>query len=254
MSVPVAAQCRILPYEAATGPANMALDEALLNSVAEGRESAVLRTYGWTEATLSLGYFQNVADALREPRWQGVPLVRRPTGGGALWHHHEVTYALVLPSHHPLARRSTDLYRTVHAAIGQAVRDMGLVAERRGNLPGAEARSDRPFLCFADRDAEDLLAGGIKIVGSAQRRRRGAVLQHGALIVARSERTPELPGLAELGCPQSNGPEWSARWGATIPAALGLQPEQSQLTSDELGRAARLEREVYRNLAWTLKR
>lgn len=253
MSAALPLRCRILPYELATGPANMARDEALLDSVAEGPRSAVLRTYGWVEPTLSLGYFQRIAEAEREPRWRGVPMVRRPSGGGAIWHHHEVTYALVLPAQHPLARRSAELYRAVHAAIAQAIAGTGIAAERRG-VARADSQQQRPFLCFADRDPEDLLVRGSKIVGSAQRRRRGAVLQHGALLLARSPMTPELPGLTDLGSAAPAGAEWSARLAAALPTALGLLAGDDCLTDQERAQAEKLERDVYRNSAWTSKR
>ncbi len=89
--------CRVLPYETADGPANMALDEALLDAVAADAETAYLRTYGWTVPTLSLGYFQRLAEVQADARWQSVAVVRRLTGGGAIWHHQEVTYALIVP-------------------------------------------------------------------------------------------------------------------------------------------------------------
>src|SRR5262245_49563826 len=124
--------CRIFPHESADGPANMALDEALLDAVAGDSSCAVLRTYGWTEPTLSLGFFQKVAEAEADPRWAGVPLVRRPTGGGAIWHDHELTYALVIPANHSLARPSRALYHEVHSAIAALLRTHGAVTERRG--------------------------------------------------------------------------------------------------------------------------
>src|SRR3954469_7742966 len=110
-------RCRIFPYETGDGPRNMARDEALLDAVAEDPSCALLRTYGWAEPTLSLGYFQRHADAEADPRWRGVPIVRRPTGGGAIWHHHELTYALILPAAHPLARPNVALYHAVHSAV-----------------------------------------------------------------------------------------------------------------------------------------
>ena len=90
--------CFLLPYLMADGPANMALDEAMLEEAARG-DAAYLRFYGWTVPTLSLGYFQRMADVRADPRWAGVPIVRRPTGGGAIWHHHELTYAIAVPPH-----------------------------------------------------------------------------------------------------------------------------------------------------------
>ncbi len=97
--------CRIIPHRVDNGPANMALDEALLDAVASAPSTAILRTYGWSWATLSLGYFQHLADAQDDPRFADAPIVRRPTGGGAIWHDQEITYAIILPRHHPRGRR-----------------------------------------------------------------------------------------------------------------------------------------------------
>ncbi len=142
--------CRILPHEAADGPANMALDEALLDAVAENPDTAYLRTYAWTIPTLSLGYFQRVADVQNDPRWRSVPLVRRLTGGGAIWHHHELTYALILPAGHPRTRPNTALYRAVHAAIAETLAELGVLVDRRRLIQRRRRRTAmRPFLCFS---------------------------------------------------------------------------------------------------------
>ena len=97
----------------------------------ESRETAYLRTYAWTIPTLSLGYFQRLAEVQRDPRWRSVPVVRRLTGGGAIWHHHELTYALILPARHPRARPNTALYRAVHSAIAEMLAEVGVPVGRR---------------------------------------------------------------------------------------------------------------------------
>src|SRR5262249_19169044 len=143
-------QCRVFPYALADGPANMALDEALLEAVSGDPTTALLRTYGWSEPTLSLGYFQTIAAVESESRWRGLPIVRRPTGGGAILHHHEITYALALPASHPLSRPAAALYRAVHSACSAVLALHGITAIPRG---GHTLRSTRrPFLCFSDQD------------------------------------------------------------------------------------------------------
>jgi lipoate-protein ligase A len=244
--------CRVLAHEDADGPGNMARDEALLDAVAAAPAEAAFRTYGWSEPTLSLGYFQAIGEVEADPRWRDVSIVRRPTGGGALWHHHEVTYALAVPRTHPLAARAPELYRAVHAAIAGTLRGQGVVARRRG--PTADLPPARPLLCFSDRDDEDLVVRGVKVVGSAQRRRRGAVLQHGSLLLRRSGRTPELPGLGDLAAAPTAVPSWSSLLRSQIPEALGLHARDGELTAEERARARALEREVYRNPAWTRRR
>jgi lipoate-protein ligase A len=247
-------RCRIFLFESADGPSNMALDEALLDAAAADPSFAALRTYGWSLPTLSLGYFQKIGEAEADPRWGGVPIVRRPTGGGAIWHHHEVTYALVLPSTHPLARQRVDLYHRVHDAIAETLRAQGVEARRRGSAshPTGEGR---PFLCFTDHDPEDIVSRGVKIVGSAQRRRSNAILQQGSLLLERSPTTPGLPGAVDLAPTASPEPrQWSLMMGDQLPAALGLVPSIEPLPAAIRLRGAELEREVYRNDSWNRKR
>jgi len=246
--------CRVLPHVVGDGPANMALDEALLDSVADDPVSAVVRTYEWSRPTLSLGYFQAIAEAETDPRWLGVPVVRRPTGGGALWHDREVTYAVVVPGDHPSSRPSATLYRTVHRAIIAALREAGVEADRRGDPARAGGDHPRPFLCFADRDAEDVVSGLAKVVGSAQRRRAGAVLQHGSLLLARSSTTPELLGIADLGAASPDADRWARLLREAIPRALGLRAEAGEFRPGELARAELLGEEVYGQPAWTRRR
>ena len=246
--------CRVLPHEAGDGPANMALDESLLESVADDPSAAVVRTYSWSVPTLSLGYFQPIARAEAEPRWRGVPIVRRPTGGGALWHDREVTYALVIPKDHPLARRSADLYAAVHAAIAGLIGTIGLDARRRGESGPPIGGAEPPFLCFADRDPEDIVAGTSKLVGSAQRRRAGAVLQHGSILLGRSPVTPELPGVADLAGTAADPIAWAGRLAGAIPSALGLEAIDGRISAEERRRAGAMAGAIYRNPAWTRKR
>jgi lipoyl(octanoyl) transferase len=249
--------CQIVPYEIASGPTNMALDEALLDQVSTRRDVAYLRTYGWTVPTLSLGYFQQLAQA--GPRWQSVPLVRRATGGGAIWHHHELTYALALPAKYPRATPNTTLYRTVHAAIAAVLHDQGLDVCPRSSgetTNSGQRAASRPFLCFCDRDPEDLVASGTKVVGSAQRRRLGAILQHGSILLSRSEKTPDLPGICDLGEVPPQPGFWAVLVEQEITRSLGLAPVPcDQRVHEELRHAAReLERTVYATEGWTARR
>lgn len=252
--------CRVLPYEAGDGPRNMALDEALLDWVAGGDESAYLRTYGWTAPTLSLGYFQSLAEARGDPRWAAVPVVRRPTGGGAIWHEHELTYALILPAAHPMARSRTDLYRVVHAELAKILSDLG-----SGNSPHADAGNPspavtphqtehrRPFLCFTDRNPHDIVIGGFKVAGSAQRRRAGAVLQHGSLLLDLSDRTPELRGVRTVAGITLGRRQWSDQLLERIPGAVGLESVAMPVPDAVRDRAWKLAETVYRNPCWTAR-
>jgi lipoate-protein ligase A len=234
----------------------MAIDHALLDAVDEDPALAVFRTYEWDEPTLSLGYFQRFVAVETDPQWHEVRVVRRPTGGGAIWHDHEVTYALVMPRSHPAACRPADLYRLVHGAIAAELRGRGLAATLRGRLSTEAPAGDlaRPFLCFLDHDPSDVLLDGRKVLGSAQRRRPRAVLQHGSLLLASSGRTPELPGLRELAGAAWQPRDWAGELSRRLPTALGLTAIDSTLTPDECRAADRLAREVYADVSWTRRR
>lgn len=259
--------CRLLPHQIGDGPTNMAIDEALLDAVASDPTSSVVRTYEWSVPTLSLGYFQKISEAEADPRWLGAATVRRPTGGGALWHDREITYAVVVPASHPLARPSTALYRAIHAAIADQLRRLGLAAERRGSDPRPlDPSAPRPFLCFQDRDADDIVVGQVKLVGSAQRRRSGAVLQHGSLLLSRSTTTPELLGASELGLgldyesrqqavhPGNDPRSWATILQEILPATLGGSTFERDLTDSERDQADKLRRQAYENPSWMRRR
>jgi lipoate-protein ligase A len=229
----------------------MARDEWMLETVAADPSAAAFRTYSWSEPTLSLGYFQNLADARADARWAGVPIVRRATGGGAIWHDHEITYALVVPPGHPQSRRAEYLYDTVHDCLAKLLAEYGLPASRRGEVD-PRPPGPRPFLCFLDRDPHDVVWSGHKLIGSAQRRRAGTLLQHGSLLLAGSVGTPELPGLAEL-LPGSDRPSPSDVAERVLRAAE-LAPINSGFDPGARARIESLASQVYRDASWTARR
>jgi lipoate-protein ligase A len=169
----------------------MATDEALLHSAAAGR--ATLRFYSWSPPTLSLGYFQSEKLRHTDPLLAALPFVRRPSGGATLVHHHEVTYALALPS--GPWQQGEPWPRRMHRIIVDALATLGVEGELY-HPTGSEV-NEVP-LCFHHFAAGDVLVGRAKVVGSAQRKHRGAILQHGGILLARSEYTPSLPGIREL--------------------------------------------------------
>lgn len=171
----------------------MAVDESLLENALKSGD-AVLRWYRWREPTLSLGYFQNSLDS--DPALASLPVVRRLSGGGAILHHHEWTYSCILPPSHPLTQNPHDLYVVLHEEVVGTLSRYGFETCMRGG-EHASSHSD-PFLCFQRGDSCDVLCGEHKILGSAQRRRRGAVLQHGSLILRTSPFAQHIPGLYDL--------------------------------------------------------
>lgn len=180
----MASALRLIPFAASDGPANMAADELLLEQAQQGQ--LALRLYGWTPATLSLGYFQPAAERLMNPGWARLPWVRRTTGGGAIHHDEgEVTYGLALPP--ALAKRHghAEWHVRLHELMTKMLRTRGVAAEMVG---GARPRpSELDFLCFVVPQPGDVVLAGRKIIGGAQRLRGGALLQHGSILPPAAE-------------------------------------------------------------------
>src|SRR6516164_4746299 len=128
--------CRLLPFSTADGPHNMAADEVLLESGQAG--TASFRLYAWTEATVSLGYFQPAGLRQTDPRIAALPFVRRPSGGAALVHHLEVTYALGLPAGRPWQTGESWLCR-MHYVLTAALASLGVSTAACGG------RETKPF-------------------------------------------------------------------------------------------------------------
>jgi lipoate-protein ligase A len=229
------------------GAWNMAVDEALLEAAVD-RGALQARWYRWSEATLSLGYFQPVPSAGHSPRLSGLPVVRRLSGGGAILHHHEWTYSCAIPASHPLARSPRDLYTVVHDEIIRALARFGIQTRQRGVTdPGRDSQ----FLCFGRADAADVVAGDQKVLGSAQRRRKGAILQHGSLVLRRSEFAPEFPGIFDLS-PQPVAIDSDAFLGPLSDAlrqALGIESRgpaiRDEISETDRRRAAELAQTRY---------
>jgi len=247
-------EARLIVHGPASGAWNMAADECLLESARHGGPPC-LRFYAWEPATLSLGYFQQANDRRVHPSSESIPCVRRTTGGGAIIHDHELTYAFAI-GEPPSARRDRlELYNVFH----ETARD--LLAEHRvaSRLwTPSEARDverwDDPFLCFLRRAPGDLVVGRRKVLGSAQRRRFGGLLQHGSLIFGRSSFAPEIDGLAETAAASIDPFEFASRWQRALADRLGLRWSRSDLTSEERERIDRIALGQFGHSDWTGRR
>ncbi len=263
----------------------MALDEALAVDAAS-RGEVLVRLSTWARPTVSLGAFQRLADARACPAFAGMPIVRRPSGGGAIVHGSDVTLAIALPRGHALAASPQALYDLVHGALVAELARWGVAAglsegARVLHDPSASrdssATPDGPLFCFDRRAAGDVVLpapGGnwrpaalhpdAKILGSAQRRLPGAVLQHGSLLIAANREVPpeaRHPGLVDL----ARGADASADtlspervvegWLGGIARGMGLGVSDEPgpfVPGDEAGFQATLDR--YGSESWIAKR
>jgi len=187
---------------------NMALDEALLETAPTlGRP--VLRFYGWTVPAASFGYSQRHAEV--EHLTPLRPLIRRPTGGGVVPHAGDWTYTLVFPPAHPwYALRARESYRRLHAWVQAAFARAGVSTRL-----AAEPARGAPTHCFQRAEQFDLLHGGAKIAGAAQRRtRRGLLIQGSVQPPAGAER-----GAWEAALCRHATEAWRVRWQPFAPGA-----------------------------------
>jgi len=268
--------CRLLPFTVRDGALNMGIDEALLLSCLAGGPALTLRLYGWARPTLSLGYFQE--SPANDRVEASLPTVRRLTGGGAIIHDAELTYSLAWrytrsPSHGEGRGESID------SAGDGVLSDCGAVAlgcgmniptgvaasyahintalaaglQRLGLEPGPPVTGGRPrdFLCFARRSRHDLVVNGNKVVGSAQRRRHGAVLQHGSILV----RPSAVRGIPERSISELIGRAVSLEEAADAIAEafekhLGWRLVPDRLSIDEGHLAEGLRHHKYDHLSW----
>ena len=186
-------ECRLIFDAPAEGAWNMALDEALLESAGRAGQGGCLRFYAWEVPTISLGYFQHCADRRTHEPSRSCPLVRRATGGGAIVHDRELTYSYTTAVGSHVGSELSALYEAFHTALVEELARRG-VAARLCRAPPRRPREQEPFLCFQRRAERDVLVGDAKIAGSAQRRHRGTLLQHGSVLLRRSVSGPRTGG------------------------------------------------------------
>lgn len=172
---------RLLNTDHLDGATNMAVDEAILRGVAEGVSPPTLRFFGWQPACLSLGQAQPIADVDADACARlGVDVVRRPTGGRAILHVDELTYSVTAREDEPRVRGGiVESYRRLSEGLLAGLLRLG-VPVQQVERPDGHDRDQDP-VCFVAPSNYEIVFDGHKLVGSAQVRRRGVVLQHGSL-------------------------------------------------------------------------
>ena len=260
---------------------NMALDEALLNWHSEKLIPPVIRFYEWEPATLSIGYFQQVHKDidLEEVRRQGLGFVRRPTGGRAVLHEHELTYSIIVEEDYPNMPQSvTEAYRVLSEGLLLGFRNLGLDAYF--SVPDTEEKKEdlkRPksAVCFDAPSWYELVVEGRKVAGSAQTRQKGVILQHGAILLdmdeekllslfrfadeeARERMRRKLPEKAVAMNRLVNRPftieQCVEAFKSGFQQSLEIELIPYELTGEQLAYIEQLEKEKYANDDWNFKK
>lgn len=264
---------RLIRTPPASGSWNMAVDDAILESMGHGGDRPVLRLYSWEPPCLSLGYAQPYhdvkEDALDEFGWE---VVRRPTGGRAILHTDELTYSVIGPSTEPrLAGSLLESYQRLSAALLAGLQRLGIAAQTLEPAGGTLSENSANPVCFEIPSSYEITSRGKKLIGSAQARRKDGILQHGSLplsgdltrilqvlnfssdqerddaawrLLARAATAEEALGHA---------PDWNAAAEALVygfQAALNLEFVTEELRSVEISRATELVTTKYTHPSW----
>lgn len=178
-----------------SGKFNMEYDESLAVQLSEGKGTPTVRVFGWSPHAISLGYHQDESGLdLHRSKEAGIDVVRRPTGGRAILHAHELTYCVIMPA---AGRSVLQVYEYISWALLAALRHLGVNAEHRRSSPGAAMfyKGDSAVSCFASTSKYEVQFHGKKIIGSAQRRYAPRlpggdeiVLQHGSVLLGPQHR------------------------------------------------------------------
>jgi lipoate-protein ligase A len=248
------------------GCSNMALDEALLSCFDPEKSRPVFRIYGWEPPALSMGRFQKGGEVLdrKSCTEAKVPVVRRITGGGAIYHADELTYSIVCsPGHVPPAASIKESFRVLTSFLVRFYGKLGLdpcyAIDSFTDGAGLGARS---AFCFAGKESYDILIEGKKIGGNAQRRLKNVIFQHGSIpLVNRSEFGARLlgnppPGIGEcttalcdLGVDLPRD-ELKRLMALSFAETMGGAMEEDFLTGDEEAAAAALALNKHSLASW----
>ena len=221
----------------------MAADEVLLEQ-AFATNRAKLRFYTWDPPTLSLGYFQAFADRL-----PGLPVVRRQTGGGAIIHHHELTYALALPA--GPAEKGVNWTCRMHEIIRTALGSFGTAAAASacGRETGRGA-----FLCFEHQTPGDIVLGDMKVVGMRPTAAPCALLQHGSILLSASPFAPQRRGICDLANTVIAPDRLATEFVNSFSQLTGWRLHSAAWSNEMIARREQLAADRYRHPAWTERR
>jgi len=263
---------RFLNTHVQSAAMNMAIDEAVLLHHLRDEAPPTLRVFRWSSPSISLGRFQSVErEILRDVcEQQGVELVRRPTGGRAVYHRDEFTYSIIISKRHGVPSGIVAAYAYLAQGLQAALELLGIHAE----LSDERVSKHPSAACFASSTQADLTSGGFKLIGSAQVWKDDALLQQGSLplddraaeffamlrfpdaaacedaLDAYRQKTTPLHTFA----PQAAWDDVAHAFRAGFSAALQNEFVEGSLTASEWALAQRLAEEKYRKLEWRKER
>ncbi len=263
---------RFVNTEPLDAPLNMAIDEAILTQYLAGKVPPTLRAFRWTQTAITLGRFQNVEREIEQERCQqqGIALVRRPTGGRAVYHRDEFTYSLVIGKRENVPSGVVAAYAYLAQGLQAALQQLGIPSE----LSEEHVSKNPSAACFASSTQADLTAQGFKIIGSAQVWKDDALLQQGSLpLDDRSEeffsllRFPTEAARAEALAlyqtkttplhtfvPDATREQVTQAFSTGFGNALQAQFVQEELSKAEWDMAQQLVEEKYNKLVWIKER
>jgi lipoate-protein ligase A len=262
---------RLILAEPQPGKANMAIDAAILEAVETGSVLPTLRLYAWSPPCISLGYSQPFTDIdLNRLKARDWDVVRRPTGGRAILHTDELTYAVIGPKSDPrLEGGLMESYRQISQALFQALKSLDLPVEvHAGKNPLAHQQP----VCFENPSDFEITVNRKKIIGSAQARKKNAILQHGSLPLtgditritevlaypSAQERAQAAQVLLDKAASVSSVLEREVSWNeaaqafsAAFSESLNLELIKGRLTPWEADRAEILAKTQFGSTGWT---
>lgn len=265
---------RFLDTGICCGYYNMALDEAILQLRGENRSPDTLRFYQWDVPTVSTGYFQRVEREINVKYCQekGYKIVRRPTGGRAVFHNDELTYSFITGKGNPLLNKDViTSYREISRGLLLGLNSLGIpvtTQDKGGDLKAVDSAA-----CFDTPSWYEIVLNGKKLIGSAQTRIKDGLLQHGSLLLSldleenlnilnlnQGQREKVRKILKEKATSLSGeGYDFTyegmkKRLAEKMAENFGLEGYWGELTKEELELAEKLYREKYSQASWNFKK
>ena len=266
---------RVIPFTNSSASENMAIDEAIFRVNQREDSLPTLRIYRWCPPSISLGYFQKIRDEVDVAACNRyhVDIVRRPTGGKAVLHENDLTYAVIAKEHNPLFTPDIlGTYRIISGCIADSLSELGIYAEM--SVDSRTSGDDSlKAVCFSSPSHFELLVNKRKICGSAQVRSRGVFLQHGSILLdfdpvktcallapRKGDRERQIEKLREsvTSVYEQTGAEISVEKICHVlqrgfEKKLGIELVEGSLTGEEEALMTRLIKDKYTNNTWNME-